>query len=62
MQFYFEIFVTLEQNLHCFIYREMEFWFENRLNLVLEPKELRRFFISSVQGYILMYTVGFYLY
>lgn len=62
MQFYFEIYVTLEQNLHCLVYREMEFWFESRLNLVLELKELRQFLIASVQRYMLLYFLGFYLY
>lgn len=62
MKYYFQIYVTLEQNLHCLVHREVEFWFENGLNLLLEPKKWRQFFISSVQGYVLMYIVGFYLY
>lgn len=62
MQFYFQIYMTLEQNLRCLVYREVECWFENRLNLVLEAEERRQFFISSIQGYTLMSIVGFYLY
>lgn len=49
MQYYFEIYVTLQQNLNCLVYREIEFWIVNRLYLVLKYEELRQFFISSVR-------------
>lgn len=53
MHFYVEIYVTLKQNLQGFT---------GRWNFGLKIEGLRPFFISSVQGYILMYMVGFYLY
>ena len=55
-QYYFEIYVTLEQNLNCLVYREREFWIVNKLNLVLKSEELRQLFISSVREVQGLYT------